>query len=386
MSRQPRRHPVAARSTTSADDGQRLVRQPPDAEARGPRSARRAAGAGRTSRRPCAASTWTRSSPTSRANGRAPRLRPPAAAPAQAATCRSRTARGSARARRRPARRRRGWCSVVIARAGCHHVAGRRTDEARAAAPPAARRRVDPAAVRFSAQRRPPCASTICLRDRQAEPGVLAEALVRPVGVEALEDLAPTRPARMPGPSSSTTISTSSRSRAAGDPHGAVRRRERARIVDQVVDHLAEPRSRGPAPRSASGRRPRTSSVTWHAVVARHFVRTVTTVLSSLREVDRRRVLPLQLGVEPAGVGDVGDQPVEPPDVVLDHRQQPLRGFPRSWRAAASRPPSAARSAGSSARARRRPRSSRSPRSGCRARWSCRAARRTDGRSRRGGW
>ena len=40
-------------------------------------------------------------------------------------------------------------------------------------------------------------------------------------------------------------------------------------------------------------------------------------------KIDRGHVLPLQFGIEPAGVGNVRDQPVEPLDVVLDHRQQP---------------------------------------------------------------
>ncbi len=39
-------------------------------------------------------------------------------------------------------------------------------------------------------------------------------------------------------------------------------------------------------------------------------------------QIDRRHVLALQLGIEAAGVGNIGDQPVEPLDVVLDHREQ----------------------------------------------------------------
>ena len=37
-----------------------------------------------------------------------------------------------------------------------------------------------------------------------------------------------------------------------------------------------------------------------------------------LADIDRRRVLARELGVEAGGVGDVGDQPVEALDVVLD--------------------------------------------------------------------
>ena len=40
-------------------------------------------------------------------------------------------------------------------------------------------------------------------------------------------------------------------------------------------------------------------------------------------QIDRRHILPLQFGIEAAGVGNVGDQPVEPLDVVLDHGEQP---------------------------------------------------------------
>ena len=40
-------------------------------------------------------------------------------------------------------------------------------------------------------------------------------------------------------------------------------------------------------------------------------------------KIDRHHVLPLQFGIEAAGIRDVGDQPVEPLDVMLDHREQP---------------------------------------------------------------
>ena len=42
------------------------------------------------------------------------------------------------------------------------------------------------------------------------------------------------------------------------------------------------------------------------------------------REFDGAGLLPLQFGVEPAGVGNIRNQAVEPPDVVLDHFQQAL--------------------------------------------------------------
>ena len=112
---------------------------------------------------------------------------------------------------------------------------------------------------------------------------------------------------------------------------------------------------------------------------------TPTTVVEQLAQIDRLGVLALQFGIEPAGVGDIGDQPVEPLHVVLDDREQPRAAVVGLGERQRLDRASAARSAGSSVRARRRRQSSRSPRCGCRARWSCRAARPTDGRSRRAG-
>ena len=50
--------------------------------------------------------------------------------------------------------------------------------------------------------------------------------------------------------------------------------------------------------------------------------------VEQLCEIDRRPFVALQFGIEAAGVGDVGDQPVEPFHVVLDDREQPLSGSP----------------------------------------------------------
>ena len=222
--------------------------------------------------------------------------------------------------------------------------------------------------------------------DRQAEAGILAEALMRPVGVEALEDLLE----RVGADARARRRRPRSRSR-------SCRRRQMTRTLPpwrenelRVVDADCEitwpsreswPGHRervasagGPRTRDRRPRRRRRAASRWRPSDQRR---------QQPAQIDRRGVLALQFGIEPAGVGNVGDQPVEPLDVVLDHRQQPRRGCCRSWPAAASPPPSAARSAGSSARGRRRRRSSRSPRCGCRAHRSCRAARRTDGRSRR---
>src|SRR5262245_8919563 len=79
------------------------------------------------------------------------------------------------------------------------------------------------------------------LGDRQAKPRLLTEALMGPVGVEALEDLlqrvgANTRPVVIDG-NFDLALEPSCH-----DTHAATRRRERARVVDQVVDHLSKPR------------------------------------------------------------------------------------------------------------------------------------------------
>src|SRR5713101_6577582 len=78
------------------------------------------------------------------------------------------------------------------------------------------------------------------LRDGKPEAGVLAEALVRPVGVEALEDLLH----RIRADAGAVVVDHDLdlvAEAAAIHAHGAVGRRERARIGDQIVDHLAEP-------------------------------------------------------------------------------------------------------------------------------------------------
>ena len=46
-----------------------------------------------------------------------------------------------------------------------------------------------------------------------------------------------------------------------------------------------------------------------------------------LDQIDRLRVLPLHLAVEPAGVRDIGDQPVEPLHIVLNDGQQAAAAF-----------------------------------------------------------
>ena len=190
---------------------------------------------------------------------------------------------------------------------------------------------------------------------------------------------------RMPGPSSSTTISTSFFSRRQVTrtvPPGG----ENERALSIRLSTTWPSRESWPGTTKAAGAAAFEVERDLDAVVARHLV----------GDADHR------------GEQLDRDRPGSPPGAAIRRRggwrrkcrrsagraasrragspRAAARGSPRSWRAAASRPPSAARSAGSSARARRRRRSSRSPRCGCRAHWSCRAARRTDGRSRRARW
>ncbi len=58
-------------------------------------------------------------------------------------------------------------------------------------------------------------------------------------------------------------------------------------------------------------------------VAASRFVGDARQRIEQPANIDRGHVLALQFGIEPARVGNVRDQPVEPPDVVLDHFEQP---------------------------------------------------------------
>ena len=159
-------------------------------------------------------------------------------------------------------------------------------------------------------------------RDRQAEARILAEALVRPVGVEALED-ALQRVRRMPGPSSSTvTISISRPQRGRqGDAHRRRRAREKERAFSIRLVITWPSRRSWPGRRSAvaCGAAPLKLDVDRDVVAARW---------SRWRREPRRRRAGAarSTGVASArassasrrrGVGNVGDQPVEPPHVVL---------------------------------------------------------------------
>ena len=63
------------------------------------------------------------------------------------------------------------------------------------------------------------------------------------------------------------------------------------------------------------------------AVIALDLVRHRNKRAEELGEVDRRGLLALQFGVEPAGVGNIRDQPIEPAHVVLDDVEKPAPAF-----------------------------------------------------------
>src|SRR6185436_19815421 len=160
--------------------------------------------------------------------------------------------------------------------------------------------------------------------------GILTEALLRPVGIETLENLIERfRPDTRP-----LVIDQNfhlAAQPAAGDAHGASRGRERARVVDQVADDLADPG-----------------------------------VMPGYLELGQRAALERQRHGDTVGVNFV-------------------RGLVPFLRPEAFRRPSATRSADYAIRGPRRLRNSRSPRCACRARSSCRATHRTIRRFHRAG-
>jgi hypothetical protein len=153
------------------------------------------------------------------------------------------------------------------------------------------------------------------LGDRQPEARILSERLMRPVRIEALEDLLP----HFLGHAGSVVVDDDldlAAQSPARDAHRAARRRERAGIVDQIVDHLAEP---GVVSQHHESAAPPAFEIQGDAdAVVVPLVGHTDDRGEELGDVDRLRLMPLHLGVEPARAGNVGDQPVEPLDVVLD--------------------------------------------------------------------
>ena len=365
-----------AASTISANgDGRRPRTTPcPRASIR----PRRGSGA-RPKSAPPEVQTTTRSSATSRKPGVERPQR-------QVALAGARRGPGSARRASSPSSRSATRPACRITRAGSLAAGHRQRRRS-------ARRRPRPRpSSRFSARMRAAVRLDDLAGDREPQARVAAERrALGPGGVEALEhrlqvlrrhagpvvvDLRP-RPGRARALSATRT-----------SPPGG---RERAGVVDQVAEHLAErplaarhrsarrsssrSGARAGRPRGASSRRGRRSRA------------------AACASVDRPGRLARQLGVEPRGVGDVGDQPVEPADVLLQDAEQPIARRRRPRPAPGSPPPSGSRSADCGSRAPRRRRSARSPPSGPTGCGSCppasgrgRRARRRARRCRAGRW
>ena len=101
---------------------------------------------------------------------------------------------------------------------------------------------------------------------------------------------------------------------------------EGARILDQVGDTWPSRRS-WPSTKKRLGARRRLADLELDLDRAScrgpTVARTDDQVAEELLQVDRLGVLARQFGVEPRGVGNVGDQPVEAAHVVLDDVHQP---------------------------------------------------------------
>ncbi|HEX7436802.1 MAG TPA: hypothetical protein VF308_08845, partial [Caldimonas sp.] len=109
---------------------------------------------------------------------------------------------------------------------------------------------------------------------------------------------------------------------AAGDAHAAARGRERAGIVEQIADHLAEPRV--VAGHLVARQRTAFEGERHAHLVAAHLVGGLHQRVEQLGEIDRSGFLALQLGIETAGVGNIRNQPIEPLHIVLDDVEQAL--------------------------------------------------------------
>src|SRR5205823_5718785 len=133
--------------------------------------------AGRTSRRPCAASTCTRSSPTRRVNGRAPLS--PARISANARLDLPQPAAPRINTARAPTRTAEAWSVVTLERREAHH-------EVRAQYLGAVRSLGHADAILGA--NAPAMGFNDLARDGKSKPGVLAKALMRPVGIKALKD------------------------------------------------------------------------------------------------------------------------------------------------------------------------------------------------------
>ena len=110
------------------------------------------------------------------------------------------------------------------------------------------------------------------LGDRKAEAGIVAEALMRPVGIEALEDLLD-----RVGPDARTVVVDDDLdhrpcSAPRGDAHGAAGRARTSAHCRSGCRSPGRGANRGPAPRKSCGPPPSKASATVHAVVVADLV------------------------------------------------------------------------------------------------------------------
>ncbi len=190
------------------------------------------------------------------------------------------------------------------------------------------------------AQIRPPCASTICREIDKPKPGILAEPLLRPVGVEALE-YALQRVRRDAGTvvldldddlvslrlAFSARLIAARRKATRTSPPGSENEHALSmRLVITCARRESWPmheKSRRPLRRRAA---PSTASASRRCCAANR--RPSPTTARDARRGRRAGFAARELGVEPRGVGDVADQPVEAAHVMLHDRSSRSRDGP----------------------------------------------------------
>ena len=123
----------------------------------------------------------------------------------------------------------------------------------------------------------------------------------------------------MPGPSSSTLISTIAADLARAQRDPAARRAERLRVGDQVAQHLHQPVLDRPHHQTLGRRIDHQPRVILG--IARRLVEFAQRV-QDRHHVDRFGGDARQFGIQPRRVADVADQPVEPRHVLRDDGQQ----------------------------------------------------------------
>src|ERR1700722_11162836 len=216
-----------------------------------------------------------------------------------AGTYRTLTARESARRDLRPARRRRGRSDPRRSswRGQPDHKA--RTCDRRLAIGAEERTRAIFA----------PDASAVSLydlfRDRQPQSGILSKTLMRPVSVKALEDSLQ----RIVADPWAVIIDHDFDFRfhpAADDAHLAAGLGKRLGVDQQVGDHLSEPRIMSRYRERIGGAAAFEADFNGNLVAKAGFVGDRGQGVEQASKLDKRHILALQFGIEPACIGDVG--------------------------------------------------------------------------------